>query len=111
MKPTTFCALQLENDICVEFLCVQAVPQPTCAVPGVQAAQVLMQEAGWVLREAVEVSSGPLRKYRKTLQVYNWNAVIFMFSFTIWLNYLFALVVYPSLFRPMLRALSRRYQR
>ncbi len=30
----------------------------------------LMQEASWVLRETVEVSSGPLRIYRKKLQVY-----------------------------------------
>ncbi|XP_052390559.1 nesprin-2 isoform X4 [Carassius gibelio] len=43
-------------------------PQPIAAVPGVQAAQSLMQEAGWVLRETVEVSSGPLRIYRKKLQ-------------------------------------------
>uniref|UniRef100_A0A9J7Z0W8 Calponin-homology (CH) domain-containing protein n=1 Tax=Cyprinus carpio carpio TaxID=630221 RepID=A0A9J7Z0W8_CYPCA len=43
-------------------------PQPIAAVPGVQAAQSLMQEASWVLRETVEVSSGPLRIYRKKLQ-------------------------------------------
>ncbi|XP_016380976.1 nesprin-2-like [Sinocyclocheilus rhinocerous] len=43
-------------------------PQPITAVPGVQAAQSLMQEASWVLRETVEVSSGPLRIYRKKLQ-------------------------------------------
>ncbi|KTG32141.1 hypothetical protein cypCar_00008446 [Cyprinus carpio] len=49
--------------------CFQAVaPQPIAAVPGVQAAQSLMQEASWVLRETVEVSSGPLRIYRKKLQ-------------------------------------------
>ncbi|XP_051500897.1 nesprin-2-like [Myxocyprinus asiaticus] len=45
------------------------VPQPTSVVAGVQTAQGLMQEAGWVLREAVEVSSGPLRIYRKKLQI------------------------------------------
>lgn len=51
--------------------CFQAVaPQSICAVPGVQAAQGLMQEAGWVLRETVDVSSTPLRIYRKKLQVY-----------------------------------------
>ncbi|XP_067239730.1 nesprin-2-like isoform X4 [Chanodichthys erythropterus] len=43
-------------------------PQPICAVPGVQAAQGLMQEAGRVLRETVDVSSTPLRLYRKKLQ-------------------------------------------
>ncbi|XP_059369612.1 nesprin-2-like [Carassius carassius] len=41
-------------------------PQPISAVPGVQAS--LMQEASWVLRETVEVLSGPLRIYRKKLQ-------------------------------------------
>ncbi|KAF4099427.1 hypothetical protein G5714_019553 [Onychostoma macrolepis] len=41
-------------------------PQPISAVPGVQAS--LMQEANWVLRETVEVLSGPLRIYRKKLQ-------------------------------------------
>ncbi|XP_051511030.1 LOW QUALITY PROTEIN: nesprin-2-like [Myxocyprinus asiaticus] len=43
-------------------------PQPTSAVPCVQTAQSLMQEAGWVLREAVGVLSGPLRVCRKKLQ-------------------------------------------
>ncbi|XP_077075807.1 nesprin-2a [Siphateles boraxobius] len=43
-------------------------PQPICAVLGVQAAQGLMQEAGWMLRETVAVSSAPLRIYRKKLQ-------------------------------------------
>ncbi|KAG1964263.1 nesprin-2 [Pimephales promelas] len=42
--------------------------QPICAVLGVQAAQGLMQEAGWMLRETVAVSSAPLRIYRKKLQ-------------------------------------------
>ncbi|XP_016149734.1 nesprin-2-like [Sinocyclocheilus grahami] len=41
-------------------------PQPISAVPGVQAS--LMREASWVLRETVEVLSGPLRIYRKKLQ-------------------------------------------
>lgn len=51
--------------------CFQTVaPQPICAVLGVQAAQGLMQEAGWMLRETVVVSSAPLRIYRKKLQVY-----------------------------------------
>lgn len=51
--------------------CFQTVaPQPICAVLGVQAAQGLMQEAGWMLRETVAVSSAPLRIYRKKLQVY-----------------------------------------
>ncbi|KAI2651915.1 Nesprin-2 [Labeo rohita] len=43
-------------------------PQPVSGVPGVQAAQSLMQEASWVLRETVEVSSGPIRIYRKKLK-------------------------------------------
>ncbi|KAK7133211.1 hypothetical protein R3I94_015172 [Phoxinus phoxinus] len=43
-------------------------PQPICIVLGVQAAQGLMQEAGWMLRETVAVSSAPLRIYRKKLQ-------------------------------------------
>ncbi|XP_056337477.1 nesprin-2a [Danio aesculapii] len=42
--------------------------QPVCTVPGVQTAQGLMQESGWVLRDTLEVSSGPLRIYRKKLQ-------------------------------------------
>ncbi|XP_031437264.2 nesprin-2a [Clupea harengus] len=38
---------------------------PACA----QAAQALVEEAGWLAREPVEVSSGALRTYRKRLQV------------------------------------------
>ncbi|XP_041951730.1 nesprin-2-like isoform X2 [Alosa sapidissima] len=38
---------------------------PACA----QAAQALVEEAGWMAREPVEVSSGSLRTYRKRLQV------------------------------------------
>jgi len=50
--------------------CFQTVAaQPICAVLDVQAAQGLMQEAGWMLRETVAVSSAPLRIYRKKLQV------------------------------------------
>ncbi|KAI4900991.1 hypothetical protein NFI96_032985 [Prochilodus magdalenae] len=37
--------------------------------PCAQATQMLMQEAGWILREAVQVSSGALRRYRKKLRV------------------------------------------
>ncbi|XP_017539502.1 nesprin-2 isoform X2 [Pygocentrus nattereri] len=43
--------------------------QPSSVAPCGQATQMLLQEAGWTLREAVEVSSGALRKYRKKLRV------------------------------------------
>ncbi|KAL6486315.1 hypothetical protein MHYP_G00057070 [Metynnis hypsauchen] len=43
--------------------------QPSSVAPCAQATQMLLQEAGWTLREAVEVSSGALRKYRKRLRV------------------------------------------
>ncbi|KAK2883496.1 hypothetical protein Q8A67_017133 [Cirrhinus molitorella] len=45
-----------------------AAPQHISVLMGVQAAHSLMQEASWVLRETVEVSSGPIRIYRKKLQ-------------------------------------------
>ncbi|TRY94948.1 hypothetical protein DNTS_013097, partial [Danionella cerebrum] len=41
---------------------------PISAVPSVQTAQGLIKEASWVLRESVEVASGPLRVYRQKLQ-------------------------------------------
>ncbi|RXN16323.1 nesprin-2-like protein [Labeo rohita] len=56
-------------------------PQPVSGVPGVQAAQSLMQEASWVLRETVEVSSGPIRIYRKKLKVI-YACLFFFFLFT-----------------------------
>ncbi|XP_062858585.1 nesprin-2a [Trichomycterus rosablanca] len=43
--------------------------QSSGAAPSAQAVQRLMQEAGWTLREGVEVSSGALHAYRKKLQV------------------------------------------
>ncbi|XP_036438507.1 LOW QUALITY PROTEIN: nesprin-2 [Colossoma macropomum] len=46
-----------------------APQQPSSVAPDAQATQMLLQEAGWTLREAVEVSSGALRKYRKRLRV------------------------------------------
>ncbi|XP_049338084.1 nesprin-2 isoform X3 [Astyanax mexicanus] len=43
--------------------------QSSSTAPCAPAAQMLLQEAGWTLREAVEVSSGTLRTYRTRLQM------------------------------------------
>lgn len=52
--------------------CLQAVPsqQVSSTAPCAQAAQRLVQEASWTLREAMEVSSEALHRYRKRLQVH-----------------------------------------
>lgn len=49
---------------------LQAVSPTASSVPAcAQTAQALVEEAGWMIREPVEVSSGALRTYRKKLQV------------------------------------------
>lgn len=51
--------------------CLQAMPsqQVISISQCAQAVQRLVQEAGWTLREAVEMSAEALHKYRKRLQV------------------------------------------
>ncbi|XP_043093802.1 nesprin-2 isoform X3 [Puntigrus tetrazona] len=60
------CKLNLQWADFIKRTKFEVAPQPISAVPGVEAS--LMQEASWVLRETVEVLTGPLRIYRKKLQ-------------------------------------------
>ncbi|XP_028858074.1 nesprin-2a isoform X4 [Denticeps clupeoides] len=46
-----------------------AVPPRAKKPPSVQAAQAVVEESGWLLREAVDVTSVVLRNYRRKLQI------------------------------------------
>ncbi|XP_046877069.1 nesprin-2-like isoform X4 [Hypomesus transpacificus] len=46
----------------------EACSQPSVGPRSAQVVQALAQEAGWLLREPLEVASGPLKAYRKRLQ-------------------------------------------